>query len=138
MKSVRNHNSTRRFNRRPMAVSSQAIGSASPKASTRGKACPSARSGSSARRHIDTFRLAVPDRVPTLADVVELVPADSHVHRARYRHDACLIPRHIGNEGLALLQMQDVEIAQRHQRVVNTHNGLVLIVMGRNVHDVPS
>jgi len=87
-----------------------------------------------ANRHIDAFRFAVPDIDTAVSQLGVGDTLDLDIDRAGGGHDAGLIARHLIGEGLALLQLDDVEIVERNPGILDIDNRLVLIVVGRNMH----
>ena len=87
-----------------------------------------------ADRHIDAFRLAVPDIDTAVSQLGVGHALDLDIDRAGGGHDAGFVARHLIGEGLALLQLDDVEIVERNTSVLDIDDRLVLIVVGRNMH----
>ena len=94
--------------------------------------------GAATHGNVDGRGLSLPDRGAT-ADgfeglVRQALAAHLHIDAAMRRYQASLVAGHIGDEALAALEPHDVEICQRHIRIVATDNGGVAVVVVRNVH----
>ncbi len=90
-----------------------------------------------AGRCVDALRFAIPDIDAAIADRREALALDLDIDGAGRWHDAGLITRHPIFECLAALQLDDVEIVERHARIVHIDDGLVGVVEWRNVHVLP-
>jgi hypothetical protein len=76
-----------------------------------------------ADRHVDALRLAVPDIDAAIAELGEGRPRPD-IDRAGGRHDAGLVAGHLILERLALLELDDVEVVQRHTALSASTIGL--------------
>ena len=84
--------------------------------------------------HIDAFWLSVPDVGTPVADPGEGFATGFHCYRSGGRNHAGFIARDAIVEMRARLQLDDVEIGQRHMGVIHVHDGPVLVVEWRDMH----
>ena len=77
----------------------------------------------------EAFRLAA-----ATAEFASLESAHRDVQQSGGGHDAGLVAGHRVAEALALLQLDDVEIDQRHVGVVDVDDGSIGVVKGGNMH----
>ena len=87
-----------------------------------------------ARGHVDPFRLAVPDVDPSCPDAGRRKRPDFHIDGPRGRYDAGLVAGNIVCVRFAPLQLDDVEIVERHNIVLGGDDGFVSVVVGWDVH----
>ena len=84
--------------------------------------------------HIDAFGLAVPHIDTAIAYSLEALAFDIDIDRSGGGNDRRLIARHLIVEGIAGLQLHDVEVVEGNAGVIDVDDRAVGIVEGRNVH----
>ena len=87
-----------------------------------------------ALRDVDSLRLAIPHIDTPVADGAEGNAFHLDIDGARGRHHAGFVLRHAILECLPAPELDDVEIVERHARIIHIDDGRVAVVEGRNVH----
>ena len=84
--------------------------------------------------NVDALGLAVPHILTATTDLIEAHALDLDVDCAGRRHDPGLIIGDAIIERVAALQLDDIEIIERHTLVIDVDDRTIGAIEGRNVH----